>query len=202
MLTSRGLFGSCVVLFLVLGLLGSSWSMSPRYMLYGRARLVAVEAPNLLRLKMLEQDRVVTVRLLGVGSPRNRDRIKGLDHQVLSYIRRNDIWETARDFVRSLLDGKSAEVWIRKWDRLDDKNRLLAYVLVPGISGEPIDVNAEIIKKGLGFVTRDYVHVTFVDYKGLENEARSNRRGLWGALSEGRITSLPHQDHGSQMDNR
>jgi endonuclease YncB( thermonuclease family) len=189
--TSRGFFCSCVILLLALGFLSSSWSMSPRYMLMGRAHLVAVEAPNLLKLRMLDQDRVVTVRLLGVGSPRNRDRIKGLDHEVLSYIRRNEIWESSRGFVRSLLDGKVAEVWTRKWDRYDEKNRLLAYVLIPGISGGPLDVNAEIIRKGLGFVTRDYVHVTFVGYKGLEDEARKNRRGLWAGLGGGRISSLP-----------
>jgi len=187
---SKGLFVACVILLLVLSFLGSSWAMSPRYMLLGKARLVEVEAPNLLKLKMLDQDRVVTVRLLGVGSPRNRDRIRGLDHEVLSYIRKNEIWESSRDLVRSLLDGKSAEIWTRKWDRYDDKNRLLAYVLIPGGPGEPLDLNAEIIRKGLGFVTRDYVHVTFVGYKGLEEEARKNRRGLWAALREGRLSSL------------
>ncbi len=150
-----------------------------------------MEAPNLLKLRMLDRERVVTVRLLGVGSPRNRDRIKGLSPKVLSYIRSNDVWETSRDYVRSLLDGKQAEVWIRKWDRLDDKNRLLAYVFIPGAPDRPLDVNAEIIRKGLGFVTRDYVHVTFVGYRSLEEEARKKRRGLWGALPEGRLTSLP-----------
>jgi endonuclease YncB( thermonuclease family) len=43
-------------------------------------------------------------------------------------------------------------------------------------------VNAEIIKKGFGFVTRDYVHVTFADYKRLEQEARQNRLGIWRGL--------------------
>lgn len=191
MRTSKGCVGLCAVLLLVLGIAAPSWSMSPRYMLYGHACLVAVEAPNLLKLRMLDQERVVTVRLLGVGSPRNRDRIKGLNPKVLSYITRNDVWETSRDYVRSLLDGRQAEVWIRKWDRLDDKNRLLAYVLIPGAPDRPLDVNAEIIRKGLGFVTRDYVHVTFVGYRSLEEEARKNRRGLWGALPEGRLTSLP-----------
>jgi hypothetical protein len=128
--TSRGFFCSCVILLLALGFLSSSWGMSPRYMLMGRAHLVAVEAPNLLKLRMLDQDRVVTVRLLGVGSPRNRDRIKGLDHEVLSYIRRNEIWESSRGFVRSLLDGKVAEVWTRKWDRYDGKNRLHEIVAI------------------------------------------------------------------------
>ena len=191
MRTSKRCVGLCAVLLLVLGIGVPSWGMSPRYMLYGRASLVAVEAPNLLKLRMLDRERVVTVRLLGVGSPRNRDRIKDLDPKVLSFIRRNAVWETSRDYVRSLLEGKPAEVWTRKWDRFDDKNRLLAYVLIPGAPDKPLDVNAEIIRKGLGFVTRDYVHVTFVGYRSLEEEARKNRRGLWGALPEGRLTSLP-----------
>ena len=44
MRTSKGCVGLCAVLLLVLGIAAPSWSMSPRYMLYGRASLVAVEA--------------------------------------------------------------------------------------------------------------------------------------------------------------
>ena len=56
------------------------------------------------------------------------------------------------------------------------------YLKVPDTSGEPIDVNGEIIRRGLGFVTRDYVHVTFAEYKLLEQEARVDRRGFWAGL--------------------
>lgn len=186
---SRGLFAAVVVVLSV-GVLEGCWAFSTRYALYGRAKVVDVEAPNLLKVKMLDRDATVTIRLLGVGSPRNRDRTKHLSPEVLFYIRNNDLWEISRSYVRSLLDKKVVEVWTRKWDRFDDKNRLLAYVLIPNQADEPLDVNGEIIRSGLGFVTRDYVHVTFVNYKFLEDDAKKKRRGIWKSLSSGRISSL------------
>jgi endonuclease YncB( thermonuclease family) len=186
----RGLFGVAVVVMLTVGMLGISWAFSTRYALYGRARVLDVEAPNLLKVKMVDRDATVTIRLLGVGSPRNRDRTKHLSPEILLYIRKNGLWEMSRSYVRSLLDKKIVEVWARKWDRLDDKSRLLGYVVIPNQSDQPLDVNGEIIRNGLGFVTRDYVHVTFVSYKSLEEDARKNRRGIWKSLSSGRVSSL------------
>jgi endonuclease YncB( thermonuclease family) len=151
---------------------------------------VDVEAPNLLKVKMLDRDATVTIRLLGVGSPRNRDRTRHLSPEVLVYIRKHGLWETSRSYVRSLLDKKIVEVWARKWDRLDDKSRLLAYVMIPNQADEPLDVNGEIIRNGLGLVTRDYVHVTFVNYKFLEDDAKKKRRGMWKGLSISRVSSL------------
>jgi endonuclease YncB( thermonuclease family) len=186
----RGLFGAAVVVVLSAGMLEACWALSTRYALYGRAKVVEVEAPNLLKVKMLDRDATVTIRLLGVGSPRNRDRTKHLSPEVLLYIRKNSLWDISRSYVRSLLDKKTVEVWARKWDRFDDKNRLLAYILIPNQADKPLDVNAEIIRSGLGFVTRDYVHVTFVNYKFLEEEAKRMRRGIWKSLSSGRLSSL------------
>ncbi len=149
-----------------------------------------VVAPNLVKIKMMEQGRILTVRLLGVGSPRNRDRIKAMEPAVLSYIQRNDLWEESRRYVESLLEGKVVEVWTRKWDRFDDKNRLLAYLMIPNGSTEPLDVNAHIIKNGFGLVTRDYVHVTFTEYRHLEKDAMRNRRGIWRGLTMDRYSLL------------
>jgi endonuclease YncB( thermonuclease family) len=156
----------------------------------GHATVVDVESPNLLSIKMEGEDRAVAIRLLGVGSPRNRHRIKALKPEIAHYIQKNDVWEQARQYVWSLLDGKVVEIWCRRYDRLDEKNRLLAYVMIPTRSRKPLDVNAEIIKRGLGFVTRDYVHVTFAGYRQLEEEARENRLGMWSALPHGRLSSL------------
>jgi len=183
------LCGAALMVFLLV--VGQSvWAMSPRYTLLGRAQIVQVEAPNLLTVKMQGKDRLVNIRLLGVGSPRNRDRIKGLEPQLVTFILKKDLWEEARSYVRSLLEGKVVEVWARKLDRMDDKHRLLAYIVIPASSSVPVDVNANIIKKGLGFVTRDYVHVTFADYKQLEQDARKNRRGIWRGLTMDRVSSL------------
>jgi endonuclease YncB( thermonuclease family) len=165
-------------------------ALGPRYTSPGRAQVVEIVAPNLVKIKMMEQGRILTVRLLGVGSPRNRDRIKALEPAVLSYIQRNDLWEESRRYVESLLEGKVVEVWTRKWDRFDDKNRLLAYLMIPNGSAEPLDVNAHIIKNGFGLVTRDYVHVTFTEYRHLEKDAMRNRRGIWRGLTMDRYSLL------------
>jgi endonuclease YncB( thermonuclease family) len=190
-MSSRGgWFG--VVVGLTFLLFSAAWAsaMSPRYEMLGRGKVVDVESPNLLRIKVEGENRLVPIRLLGVGSPRNRDRIRGLRPEVISNIQKNDVWKQAVRYVRSLLDEKVVEIWTRRWDRMDEKNRLLAYVIIPVESGEPMDVNAEIIKKGMGFVTRDYVHVTFAGYRHLEEEARRNRLGMWSALPFGRVSSL------------
>ncbi len=179
-----------VVLVLVIGALDAHCGFGPRHRSYGQGRVLEVMAPNLVKVRLADQDRVLHIRLLGVGSPRNRDRIKTLDRSVISYIQRNALWEESRKYVESLVHGKVVEVWSRKWDRVDDKNRLLAYILVTNGGYKPIDVNAEIIKKGLGLVTRDYVHVTFADYKRFEEEARKNRRGIWRGLSMDRYSLI------------
>lgn len=168
----------------------ASWLTSPRYKLYGRAKLVRVEGPNILRLNMLGSGRTVTVRLLGVGSPHNPIRTKLLTPRAISYIEKEDVWERAGRFMESLLRHREVEVRTRRWDRYDEKNRLLAYLLIPSQSGEPLDVNAELIRRGFGFVTRDYVHVTFTWYKILEEEAREFGRGVWKGLYPGRVSSL------------
>lgn len=180
-----GVFVICLVAGLV-----EYGSASPRYTRLGRAEVIKVDSSNLMELRLLGHDRTVSVRLLGVGSPRNRERLKHLNHHCLDYIRRNRLWEASRNYVRSLVKNKVVEVWGRKWNRLDDKNRLLVYLMVPEAVDEPLDVNAEIIRKGLGFVTRDYVHVTFAQYKQLEEEAKRSRRGIWRGLSLVRTSSL------------
>jgi len=179
-----------VLLILVVGALDVYCGLGPRHRSYGRGQVLEVTAPNLLKVRLADQAKVVHIRLLGVGSPRNRDRIKALDRSVIAYIQRNGLWEESRKYVESLVNGKMVEVWTRKWDRVDDKNRLLAYVIVPNGGQKSLDVNAEIIKKGLGLVTRDYVHVTFADYKRFEEEAKKNRLGIWRGLSMDRYSLI------------
>jgi endonuclease YncB( thermonuclease family) len=165
-----------------------SWGFGPRYVLYGKARLSEVEAPNVLKIRMLDDSRTVSLRLLGVGSPHNRDRAKGLSSTVVSYIVENDLWEEARSYVRSLTGDRVVEVWTRKWDRYDDKHRLLAYIKIPMNKEPSVDLNGEIIRNGMGFVTRDYVHVTYAGYKEFEEDARKNHRGIWRSLTLNRVS--------------
>jgi hypothetical protein len=190
MSSRRGWFGLFPAILGLLLVTESAQGMSVRYALLGQGQVVEVEAANLLKVRIQGRDRVVALRLLGVGSPRNRDRVKHLSPDVAAFIQRNEVWEQARDYVRALLERQKVEIWTRRCDRVDEKNRLLAYIVIPQTSREPIDVNAEIIKNGLGFVTRDYVHVTFAGYKNLEEDAKRNRRGIWRALPMPQVSSL------------
>ncbi len=190
MTASRRLVGFIILLILLTAGVEYAVALGPRYTSPGRAQVVEVVAPNLVKIKMMDQGRILIVRLLGVGSPRNRDRIKALEPEVLSYIQKNDLWEESRRYVESLLEDKVVEVWTRKWDRFDDKSRLLAYLMIPNGSREPLDVNAHIIKNGFGLVTRDYVHVTFAEYRHLEKDAMRNRRGIWRGLTIDRYSLL------------
>ena len=169
---------------------GLSQSASPRYTFLDKAQVLYVEGPNLLRIKLLDRQRAVSVRLLGVGSPRNRDRVKHLRPEVKGYIERHKVWQAARDFVESAVKHMTIEVWARSWDRYDEKHRLLVYVVVPSGQKDEIDLNGDLIKRGLAFVTRDYVHVTFARYRQFEEEAKRNRRGMWHALPLHQVSSL------------
>ncbi len=180
-----GVFVTCLVAGVV-----QCGSASPRYTLLGRAEVVTVDSSNLMKLRLLDKDRALSVRLLGVGSPRNRERLKHLDHHCLDYIERNNLWKVSRDYVKSLVQNRVVEVWVRKYDPLDDKNRLLVYLVVPESVNETLDLNGEIIRNGMGFVTRDYVHVTFAQYKQLEEEAKRSRKGIWRGLSLMRTSSV------------
>jgi len=167
-----------------------AWGGDARHPLYGRGRLLQVDSPNVLVLRMADRDEIVTVRLLGVGSPRNKDRLKDLGPKGSWFIADNHLWDLSRAYVESLVKGKVVEVLTRRWNRFDEKRRLLAYVITRNFIGEPVDVNGEIIRNGMGFVTRDYVHVTFADYRRLEEEARLNRRGLWRGLVGSQLSHL------------
>lgn len=167
-----------------------AWGGDARHTLYGRGRLLQVDSPNVLVLRMADRDEIVTVRLLGVGSPRNKDRLKDLGPKGSWFIADKHLWDLSREYVQSLVKGKVVEILTRRWNRFDEKRRLLAYVITRNFIGEPVDVNGEIIRNGMGFVTRDYVHVTFADYRRLEEEARLNRRGLWRGLVGSQLSHL------------
>lgn len=181
--------GIFILLFMVFTCFQTASALGPRHDLFGSGRVVDVEAPNLLKIKLQDRDKIVTVRLIGVGSPKNKERLKGIGRDVQSFIFKFDVWEQSRDYVKSLLHNKTVQIWARKWDSYDEKHRLLAYVRIPAQEGDPVDLNGEIIRKGMGFVTRDYVHVTFADYRSFEQDAKKNSRGMWRGTSIDKISS-------------
>ncbi len=184
------LIAAVTMVLAAVGSVDQSWAMSPRYQMYGLARVTEVITPNLIRISFNKSGRTAKVRLLGVGTPRHWNRVKKLDRRLVSHIRDNDIWEKSGAYVRSMLENKVVQVWTRKWNRYDEKRRLLVYLHNQGSKDRSSDLNAEIIRNGMGFVARDYVHVTFAKYSRLEAQARADRIGIWQGLSRQRLSSL------------
>jgi endonuclease YncB( thermonuclease family) len=158
----------------------------------GRGRLVQVDSANLLWLQLENRNEAINVRLLGVGSPHNRDRVKDLSPAVVRGVYANQIWRQACYFVESLLKGRTVEIWTRRNSPLDQKRRLLAYLVIRCEQHPPVDVNAELIAQGLGFVTSDYLHPTYESYRQLEDEARRAGRGIWRAEVGARKWGAPN----------
>lgn len=162
--------------------------LSPRLKFFDKATLAFVEKANIVRIRLNNRRDIIYARLIGVGSPEYGPRLEDFGPSLEEYIERNDYSEKARIFVQKLLEGKTFEVWTRKYGPLDSKRRLLAYLKAPDDKGETIDVNASIIKNGMGFVARDYVHVTYARYRKLEYWARKSKLGIWKGL-ERKISS-------------
>ena len=77
--------------------------------------------------------------------------------------------QEALQVLRSLAEGREAELELLGGDAY---RRIVARVFVSGV-----DVNAELVRRGLAWVTRDYDPAP--DLIRLEDEARAARRGLW-----------------------
>ena len=80
----RGLFCAAAFVCTFVVTAGLSLATSPRYTPYGDARVLEVQGPNLLKLRLLKNDRVVKVRLLGVGCRHTsaaelKSRLRGRD---------------------------------------------------------------------------------------------------------------------------
>jgi endonuclease YncB( thermonuclease family) len=165
--------------------------LSPRLKFFDEATLAFVEKANIVRIRLNKRRDIIYARLIGVGSPEYGPRLEDYGPSLEEYIDRNDYSEKARIFVQKLLEGKTFEVWTRKYGPLDSKRRLLAYLKAPDDKGETIDVNASVIKNGMGFVARDYVHVTYARYRRLEYWARKSQLGIWKGLERKISSSAP-----------
>jgi micrococcal nuclease len=92
--------------------------------------------------------------------------------------KRQPFGKRARQFTSELVFGKVVEVEAVAIDRY---GRTVAFVRV-----ENVLLNEELIKDGLAWVYRRYCRLPVRDDKwdGLELEARSGKRGLWGESNE------------------
>lgn len=159
----------------------------PSEVLYARAKVEEVLSPVEIKARLLENKRVVKVRLQGLSSTEAKGKgrsdalgSRGDPHQ--------GVYESASNYLKSAVEGKVVELWTKKGGRWDEKNRLVACVLVRNFFGEALEVNDELLKQGLCLVTREYLHTTFAKYKLLEQEAKRNRKGIWRVSGSGEVS--------------
>ncbi len=126
-------------------------------------------------LKLFNSERV---RLIGVDTPEvhysnkllRDSKASGKDIKTIQ-----SLGLKASDFTKNLCAGKRVrlEYDVEKRDRY---GRLLAYVYLD----DGTFVNAKIVEEGYGRIMTIPPNVKYADYfRGLEREARSDKRGLW-----------------------
>lgn len=103
------------------------------------------------------------VRLIGVDAPEREG----------PYTREEPFGAEATEVARRLAEGRRVRLEVGP-ERRDAYGRTLAYVHV----GE-VDLNAELIRRGLARAYRRFAHRRLDEFVRLEAEARAARRGLW-----------------------
>lgn len=108
----------------------------------------------------------VTVRLIGINAPE-------IAHEGSAA----ECWsQEATSALRNLVLGPDLELQYGR-DLRDIYGRVLAYVRLPG--GEV--ANETMVSEGHARSFRDFPHQYTTLYNNLESQARSSRKGLWGA---------------------
>jgi micrococcal nuclease len=119
------------------------------------------------------------VRLIGIDTPEVHESNKLSRDSRRTQQDKNTIKKLGRrawEFTRNLVEGKrvSLEFDVEKYDRY---GRLLAYVYLK----DGTFVNAEIVKQGYASLLTIPPNVKYADlFLQLYQEARLNKRGLWG----------------------
>lgn len=108
---------------------------------------------------------VETIRMLGVDTPETVHPHKPVER----------FGKEASDFTKKRLWG--AQVYLAfDWDLRDRYGRLLAYVY----TADGRCFNATLIQEGYGHAYISYTFQFIEEFKGLEQAARTGKRGLWG----------------------
>lgn len=119
-------------------------------------------------VKVVDGDTVIlsngqTVRYIGIDTPEQGQ----------------PFYEAAKNFNRKLVQGKTVELEFDV-ERYDHYGRMLAYVFVRDKSGRRIFVNAEMVRNGFARIYTRPPNVKYADLLvKLQEEARTNKRGLW-----------------------
>lgn len=119
------------------------------------------------------------LRYIGIDTPESRVRLEGQwVYDPRPYA------EEAIDFNRELVEGKPIRLEFDVQKR-DKYNRLLAYVYA-----DDKMVNLEMLKQGYAMIYTYPPNVRYVDeFLKAQQEARENKKGLWGDLEKGVISA-------------
>jgi micrococcal nuclease len=109
---------------------------------------------------------VETVRLIGVDTPETKHPARPVER----------FGKEASAFTRDRLLGKPVYLAF-DWDLRDRYDRLLAYVY----TREGDCFNATLIREGYGHAYTRFAFHFLEEFRGLEQEARREKRGLWSA---------------------
>lgn len=120
------------------------------------------------------------VRLLGIDAMDSHNERRMMDQarqlgmtplQVRKWSRR------ARKHLQKVVENEVVRLRYGP-ERTDDYGRLLAYIF--RVSGKrEVDVNADLVARGLATATRRFSHPRREEFIRLEHEAREDNRGLW-----------------------
>ncbi|MDR2418150.1 MAG: thermonuclease family protein [Treponema sp.] len=110
---------------------------------------------------------IETIRMLGVDTPETVHPSKPVER----------FGKEASDFTKAALLG--TQVYLAfDWDLRDHYGRLLAYLYTP----ESRCFNALLIEEGYAYAYVSYPFHFMEEFKGLEQAARQDKRGLWRNL--------------------
>ncbi|GAW92058.1 thermonuclease family protein [Calderihabitans maritimus] len=113
----------------------------------------------------LNKGRKERVRLIGIDTPETKHPSKGVE----------PYGREATAFTRRLVEGRWVKLELDVQER-DRYGRLLSYVYI----GDTF-VNAELVRRGYARVMTVPPNVKYADlFLSLEQEARRQKRGLWG----------------------
>jgi micrococcal nuclease len=120
-------------------------------------------------LKALE-----TIRLLGVDTPETVHPSRPVER----------FGREASAYTKASLTGRQVYLAF-DWDLRDRYGRLLAYVYLPATGagaagGVPGCFNAHLVREGYAHAYTRYPFQFMEEFRALEQEARREKRGLWG----------------------
>jgi micrococcal nuclease len=108
-----------------------------------------------------------TIRLIGVDTPETVHPSRPVQF----------FGKEASDYTKSCLLGKTVYLAF-DWDLRDHYGRLLAYIYLD--SGETDCFNAALVREGYAHAYTRFAFQFIEEFRALEREARTEKRGLWG----------------------